>query len=135
MIDRSNSQMPTQDTRHGACGRPYLAHGLKCRFGEREQHLAKLGQLERSARTVEKLVAELPLQSPDLSTYPRLSDMQSLRGAGEIRVFRDREKVLKLPQFHSESPTGQTGVTAVDKAGSVVDEPKRPKLGHSQRDE
>lgn len=114
--NRPYCQAPTQLSCHGVGGQPYFANCLKCHFGERSQRLAELGQIERSARTIEQLVAELAFQSPDLSTHPWLSDVQSFGGAREARVVGHRAKVLELPQLHSGSPTASTEETVFTNA-------------------
>lgn len=136
MSDRSYRQTPAQYSRHGIGGCPYLTNGLKCHFSKRDQRLPKLGQLKRSARTVEQLVAELPFQPTNLCAYPRLSDMESFSCTSETRVIGHHEEVLKLPQFHTNHlyPTNlmrdASGTPA--KEASVVDGPERPKFRYSQ---
>jgi hypothetical protein len=50
------------------------------------------GELRRAPDAGEELDAELTLQLLDLPAERRLGDVESLRGAGEVTLFRDGDE-------------------------------------------
>ena len=57
-----------------------------------EKDSAGHGETRRAADAGEELDAELPLELLDLPAERRLRDVQSLRGAGEVSLLRDRDE-------------------------------------------
>ncbi len=75
---------------------PGGVHCAQSRAGVRKHCRADLGEPYRAARPVEELLAELALESADLSTDPRLGHVHAAGRAGEARFFGHGHEVLKL---------------------------------------
>ncbi len=57
-------------------------------FGQ--QHLARFGQHQRLARTIEQFVAEQFLQADNMAAHRALRDVERLRAGGEAQPLADR---------------------------------------------
>jgi hypothetical protein len=68
---------------------------------QRQHSGTRVGHSHRTAGAVEQRMTQLPLKSADLRADSRLSDMNTGGRLGETRLFRHRNEVLQLMQFHN----------------------------------
>ena len=66
--------------------------------GERQEHLAGLGELTASRRAVQQARAHLPFQPVDLPTQGRLGQVQGVRGAPEVPMPGEDDEAPHQPQ-------------------------------------
>lgn len=76
-------------------------HGGQGRAGVRQHSAPRLGGTYRPSASIEQFLPQLPFEAFDLRTHTRLSDMETLGRAGEIRFVHHCDEVLELPKFHN----------------------------------
>jgi hypothetical protein len=104
------------------------------RLGESQPRFDQEGsagicQLNSAVCPIEEANAEFPLEATNLLTQWRLRDVQALRGATEVQLFRDSEEIAEMTKLHewvisqsshsalakSIGPPGARSLRSVDK--------------------
>ena len=71
------------------------------RFGEKGAPSVR--QLDAAIRPMEEADAEILLEPANLLTERRLRDVQALRGAPEVQLFRDGDEVTEVAKLHGRT--------------------------------
>jgi hypothetical protein len=66
-----------------------------------QQHLPGVSELHPPAASVKQCHPKLLLESTDLMTQRRLSDVQPLGGPAEVKLLSDGDEVLHKPQVQT----------------------------------